>query len=205
MWPLRLASNTFVTVAVTTAVAISLAECSSETGSQGTVKEPPVKPSAEIVFPDSLHVQDTTVNQFVRRAMLACASDNYDEFRSLWSVKQEPMSRQEFEKGWRAVKQIQVLALEKAMIETAAGTPGQPADIPPTVVYLAFAEVYLDPALAAGRKEPSREVALMLIREHDEWRIAQPTKIMREWIREKAKSRTQPGGESPMSTMQPDT
>ena len=48
---------------------------------------------------------------------------------------------------------------------------------------MVLATVELDPAHPAGQREPKRDVALLLVDERGEWRLARPTKNMRDWIR----------------------
>jgi hypothetical protein len=134
-----------------------------------------------LVFPPELRVEDPTVNDFVTRAMSVCAVGDYDAFRLLWSPKEDPIPRGDFEHGWDAVTEIRIRALEKALL---APDPSTPLSEAPTVFVLA-ATVTLDPKHKAGRREPQREVVLMTIREQDEWRLARAPKAMRDWIREK--------------------
>jgi hypothetical protein len=133
-----------------------------------------------LIFPDELRVEDESVNEFVRHAMAICGRGEYEPFRLLWSVREEPLPRDQFEEGWQAVKIIRLRALRKAKLiaEKAGGSPDG------EVVYLALAEVELDPEHPAGKKQARREVVLMLIREDERWRIAQPPTAMRDWIRE---------------------
>lgn len=145
---------------------------------------PPTKPpggqAAELIFPDSLRASDEAVNIFVRTALTQCAGGNYESFRALWSARQDPISRGEFEEGWQAVQRIEVRGLQKVLLaadqENATAEP----------VYVLLVEVALDPAAKAGKREPLREIVLMLTREHDQWRLASAPKDMREWIKEKS-------------------
>lgn len=114
---------------------------------------------------------------FVRTALTQSAGGNYEAFRALWSAKQEPISRAEFEEGWHAVHRIEVRGLQQAQLEkdNDGGTP--------EIVYVLLVEVALDPAQRAGQREPVREIVMMLVREHDQWRLAGAPKEMREWIK----------------------
>lgn len=133
-----------------------------------------------MIFPDSLRASDEAVNIFVRAALTQCAGGNYESFRALWSARQEPISRAEFEEGWQAVQRIEVRGLQKVLLaddqEKAAAEP----------VYVLLVEVALDPAARAGKREPLREIVLMLVREHDQWRLGNAPKDMREWIKKKS-------------------
>lgn len=151
---------------------------------------PPVIPSnepkavesgPELAFPDELRVTDKAVNDFLDHAMRLGASGNYDEFRLLWSARDEPLSRAEYDEGWQAVRTIRIRALERVQLASGDG----PA--PPTVdpVYAAYAEVELDPTQKAGKREARRKVICMLVQEHGEWRLARAPKPLREWLRTK--------------------
>ncbi len=142
------------------------------------------KPANILVFPDEYHVGDETVNTFVRRAMADCASGDYQKFRLLWSAREEPLPRGEYDQGWQAVQEIRIRALREVIL---AADPERGREEDQTVYGLA-ADVSLDPAHRAGRKEPSREVVLMVVSEQGSWRLARPPKAMRDWIKQRATS-----------------
>jgi len=133
------------------------------------------------MFPTELYVADATVNDFVAKAMTTCAAGEYEAFRLLWSVREDPLPREEFEQGWQAVETIKVRALEKVML---AADPSAGRTEPETV-YALLVEVSLDPAQKVGQTEPQRRVVLMLTREHEQWRLAQAPKPMRDWVKDK--------------------
>lgn len=170
-----------------------------------------VRPQAALIFPKALEVDDPAVNAFVTRAMSICASRYYEDFRLLWSAREDPMSREEFEESWNAVKDIHIRAVRKAKlaglpkdesddsaIDSGAAFVGpppfgaapsmpvsaKPDNREPQVVYLVAAEVALDPTHRAAARNPKREVVLLLIREHGDWKLARATKAMRSWIKE---------------------
>lgn len=132
-----------------------------------------------LVFPDELRVEDSTVNEFVTKAMTTCATGDYEAFRLLWSARADPLPREEFEQGWHAVQTIKVRALEKVMLDVDPNA----GRTEPQAVYALLTEVTLDPAQRVGQKEPQRHVVLMLAREHEQWRLAQAPKPMRDWIK----------------------
>lgn len=143
-------------------------------------KETPAEPQpsrASIIFPETLRVADEDVNVFVRTTLAQCAGGDYDAFRTLWTAKQDPISREEFQEGWHAVDRIEVQGLQKALLELEEGAPRQ-------TVYVMLVVVSLDPTRKAGKREPLREIVLMIVREHDQWRLAAAPKPMREWIKE---------------------
>lgn len=130
-------------------------------------------------FPDTRRVDDEAVNSFVERALTECASGDYDRFRLLWSAKGDPLSRDEYDQGWQAVTKIAVRALEKVLLADDAPA----ADSPDKFVYVLLADVSLDPNHRAGKRRPNREVVLMLVHEQDAWRLADPPKSLRTWIK----------------------
>ena len=141
-----------------------------------------VEVKTELTFPESLRVTDESVNNFVRAALTQCASGDYEAFRGLWTAKQEPIARAEFNEGWHAVNRIEVRALEKVLLATGEDAKAtQP-------VYVLAARVELDPAARVGKREPVREIVLMLVRENDQWRLAAAPKDMRDWVKKKLDS-----------------
>jgi len=141
----------------------------------------PAIPAQVLSFPESLRVADATVNEFVERAMNACAKGDYDGFRLLWSARQKPLERGEFEAGWLAVKSIDVRALELIKLATKTESGGERLD----ENYVFLAEVCFDPQHPAGRKEPKREVVLLITNEQQQWRLARAPAKIRTWIRER--------------------
>jgi hypothetical protein len=137
-----------------------------------------------LVFPQELRVQDDAVNLFVESAMNACASGRYEDFRRLWSVREEPVSRAEYDQGWQAVQEIRVLALEKVRVDFGEMDAESVSDAS-LIHYLVLAEVRFDPTHRAGLKEPRRDVTMLLILEQGNWRIARAPKALREWIQER--------------------
>ena len=150
------------------------------------------QPKTVLVFPNEFHVDDDSVNAFVSRTMNTCAGGEYDAFRLLWSAREDPLPRDEFEEGWKAVQEIRVRALEPARL---AADPDRGFPDPRTV-YAVLADVTFDPTHRAARGEPQRRVVLMLIREHDQWRLGRAPKSMRVWMTDKV----EPGGVTPTTT-----
>ena len=159
----------------------------------------PKKPAELLVFPSELQTEDVSVNAFVRRAMTQCASGDYEKFRLLWSAREDPLPRSEYEEGWQAVEEIRIRALEKAML-SADPTHGREED---ETVYVIVANVSLDPTHRAGQREANREVALMLVREHDSWRLARAPKKMRAWIKERVSGDSDDVLPEPVNTPSP--
>ena len=142
---------------VCAAPVLFLPGCRPEESNRGDDR-PPVaeKPEVELlVFPDELRVADESVNSFMTRAMETCAAGDYNAFRLLWSAREEPLTAREFEEGWEAVREIRVRALERVLL-----------------------------APEPDHAEARPEVILMLVREHDEWRLARAPQAMRVWMRD---------------------
>ena len=170
---------------VGSALAVGGCDCrqSEATKSEAGMANPPepVQSAAVLVFPDELRVGDATVNAFVDHAMTVCSNRDYQAFRLLWSAREDPLTRDEFEEGWHAVKEIRVRGLERVKL---APAPDQ-GEGPPQMVYALFAEVGLDPTHQAAQQKARREVVLMIVREHDVWRLAKAPKRMRAWMTDK--------------------
>ena len=131
---------------------------------------PPAPKGAVLLFPAESRVADPEVNAFVTRAMEACSSDDYESCRLLWSATTEPISREQFERGWRAVEEIRILGVR--------ALPTPEGD----TVYAIHAYVALDAANLPRDREPSRRVVLVGVQELGEWRIARAPKRVREWM-----------------------
>lgn len=170
----------------------ALASCDERAEPTPPPSQTPVhaKPSEVLLFAPPLRADDEAVNAFVEKAMRTSVGGDYDAFRLLWSETREPLSRSEFEKGWEAVREIEVLALERVRVEltnpsrednTAAPPDGRLID-----AYALLAEVRLNPDHSAGRKEPKRDVVLLLVEEEGAWKLSPAPKPVREWIRKKA-------------------
>ena len=141
-------------------------------------------PKSVLVFPETLKVADDSVNRSLHHAMTVSMSGDYDAFRLLWSAREDPLPRDEFEKGFGAVEEIRIEALEKVMLAGGAqATGGQATGA--EAVYAAYATIRLDPAENLGQSEPERQVVLMLVKEHDNWRLARAPKQMRAWLKDK--------------------
>jgi hypothetical protein len=146
----------------------------------GTGSPATQKPEADVlVFPKELHAADPTVNAFIARAMRTCVSGEYEPFRLLWSADVTPMPRERFENHWRAVQKIHVRALEK--------DPREGSE-----VYAVYADLSLDPDQLPPQHElhdnPKRSVVLLIVREHDEWRLNKASKEVRAWMAQKVQA-----------------
>jgi len=155
---------------------------------KGNGASAPDKPRNVLVFPKELHVGDASVNEFVTEAMTTSASGDYEAFRLLWSAREQPLPREEFEQGWHAVREIRVEALQKVLLDADASA-GRSA---PQTVYALLAHVSLDPTQKVGQKEPERKAVLVLTRENDRWRLSKAPRELRDWIKNKSSAATAP-------------
>ena len=141
----------------------------------------PVAASALLDFPAALQCDNPEVNQFVRQMVDTCAGGDYEKFRLLWSVREQPFSRQDFERGWKSLKHVQVVALQR--MKTREGQP----------LYSLHARVELDPSMP----EPEREVVMLIVQENAQWRLARAPAHHRNkvlGIGDEAGSASQPAG-----------
>jgi len=169
-------------VIVCVAVALALGGCredaKSPEASAGQATKTHPNP---LIFSEEHRADDETVNAFVTHAMTVCASGDYDDFRLLWSVREDPLPRQEFERGWQAVKSIRIRDLQRVIV-----APSDPADDEAidgaSDAYAILANVQLDPDHPAGQRQPDRQVVLLIRREGDRWRLARAPKSVRTWI-----------------------
>lgn len=146
------------------------------------------EPTSVLVFPEQLRIDDESVNRFVARAMTTCASGEYDAFRLLWSAREQPLPRSEYERGWQAVRKIQIRLVQKVELTQAphkGSADTQPTDAEPETAYVLYAAVHLDPTFQAGRRKSDRDVILLIRKEQQSWRLARANKKMRGWIKKK--------------------
>lgn len=136
-----------------------------------------------LVFPDNLRAEDETVNDFVTDAMTVCASGDYEAFRLLWSVKQDPLPREEFKRGWQAVESIRIRAVERVQLTSSQTDAETPTAGIHNDAYVVLADVQLNPDHPAGQREPRREVVLLIRRENERWWLARAPKQVRAWVR----------------------
>ena len=120
-------------------------------------------PEVAVIFPKDLQqILDDEARQVVRQLIDACVQGDYDQFRLMWTISQDPYPRNAFEKGWKAVQEVQILNVVKRR---------RPAgDAPYEIVFGIAAHVALDPSIP----EPERDIVLLLIPENNTWKIARP-------------------------------
>lgn len=114
-------------------------------------------------FPDSVRVEDPGVNDFIHTAMDACIAGDYGRFRALWSAKEDPLTREQFERGWHSAESIAVITL-------------QPMRHPEDDSLLYYAHTRVE--LGADVADPMREAVVLIIDEGGEWRLARAPKAL---------------------------
>ena len=144
--------------------AVGLGGCERESGQPA--EPPPKADESPIDFPPAVQSDDPTVNQFVRQITETCVRGDYEEFRLLWSVREDPFPRQEFERGWKALEKVRVLAVQKR--KTLEGQD----------LYYIHTRVELDDSVP----EPARDVVLLIVRENDRWRLAKAPAHLRKKV-----------------------
>lgn len=147
----------------------------------GSDEVQPESARAVLNFPQELMVADATVNEFVTEAMQTCANGDYDSFRLLWSAREELITKREYERGWRAVLSLDIRALQKVKL---APDPKR-GETEPRTVYAVFAHVTFDPAQTAEQQDVERQVVLVVLREHDAWRLGKAPRGLRTWLTER--------------------
>ena len=132
-----------------------------------------------MVFPPSLEVGDATVNDFVRTAIEACASADYDRFRALWGATEEPFTREQFERGWQTARRIEVHALQPMRHPKDGG-----------ILYCIHASVELAPQV----REPNRDVVLLIVKRGGQWRLARAPDSVRKRVLNEGSTGSDPQG-----------
>ena len=142
-----------------TALLLAVAAVGCERGEQpATEAAPPPEPEL-LHFPARLQAQDETVNTFIRDVIHTCASGDYDAFRMLWSVRDDPFPRDQFHRAWQSVQKVTIEAV-RALRNPRDGS----------LIYAVRARVELGPDL----REPLRDVVILLTGENNQWRLTMP-------------------------------
>jgi hypothetical protein len=138
------------------AVVLAAPGCGKEEAEEPKLTPTP-RPVGLVDFPAELRAADPSVNDFLYEAFQTCASGNYEAFRLLWSVREDPISEQEFIRGWQTDPRVSIKDLKK--MRTPEGA----------IVYAVRALVEFDPGAVP---EPNRDIVFVLVKENEEWRIA---------------------------------
>ena len=167
------------------AVAFHLTGC--ERGEPKNVSQPPTVapnqskpplPKAVLVFPLEIRADDAEVNTFVLRVLQLTIGRDYQAFRLLWAADETPFPQEQFEIGFKSVTKISVDVLQKMR---------DPRD--DAISYAFHALVELDPERISLDQEPTRDIVLVVRREHGLWRLAHAPKRVREVIRDMVESK----------------
>ncbi len=155
--------------------------CSSEDGASGGVTGSPSP--VRRIFPESAFVADQSVNDIVLAATQACLDGDYERFRSYWSATAEPVTRDQFERGWKHAELIEIHKIQglREPIREAvpegdeSGKGGVSAD---KQRYRVFYYVHASITLASGVPDPHRQIVLRVVDEAGVWRLAQAPKAL---------------------------
>ena len=138
------------------AAAMGEAGCRRE-GADHPEPTPAPRPLGLIEFPEELRADEPAVNAFLYSAFQTCADGEYEAFRRLWSVREDPVSEEEFVRGWRAAPRVSIKDLRK--MRTPEGE----------IVYVVRALVELDGEMVV---EPVRDVVFLVVKESERWCVA---------------------------------
>lgn len=136
--------------------------------------------SVRVDFPPEHRADDQAVNDLVLETIQAATSGDYATFRLLWSAREEPITETEFRRAWQATRSVTIRALIKARFpdHPSVARMGYAAG---ETVYVAYAQVALDPDLMPTRTK--RDMIIMVVREHDTWKLALPPDDVRENVK----------------------
>ena len=149
-------------------------------------EQPPAKPQV-LFFDKALRVDDDTANQFVERVVGVAVDGDYDKLRQLWTPHAEPISKSDFEKSWHDVRRVTIRLLTR--VDLGGASVGSPAT--PQPGYAMVADIQFDPAVVPRGEERGRRVALTMLRENGEWRLAAAPKGLRDWLDQQLKPVTE--------------
>lgn len=142
-----------------------------------TIAETPGVERAGYSLPHELRLDNDSANEFVELAMNAVSAGDYDPFRLLWSVKDEPVSRDDFEQRWTGLTQVRVRKLRPIILKNADGVPTGDE------TYAILVDFSSDPAVVSRRREPLRDIVWLVVNEQGQWRLAKPPKKVKLWLR----------------------
>ena len=114
----------------------------------------------DFVFAESVRTFDNSLNRFIDRFARICTQAKYSEFRLMYTKRGRPAPAVDFEKMFRAVKHVEILAVEE--IPQVPGVDGP--------VHIMLAEYTLED-YADRNKEGPRRIRLGITREEGQWRI----------------------------------
>ena len=163
--------------------------CTPDGNPKATPTPPPAHVQRDLIFPRNLYVKNASVNQFIIEAIDTCVSGDYEAFRLLWSVRQDPpFSEREFKIALRGGAKVTIRRVQKFR------TPDQ------QVVYAVRARVELHQTNIA---EPVRDVVLLLVRESGRWRLAIAPSYVRKAMKRAEQDTSAPQSAEPEATPRP--
>ena len=146
----------------------------------GKIDISPAVTTKSYSLPSALRGDDDSMNVFVEQAMDAVVSGDYEPFRLMWSVRNDAMSRVDYEQRWAGLTDVRVRELRRIILVDAGETP---TGIESYALLVDFSH---DPATGSRRREPLRDVVWLVVKEQDQWRLAKPPKKVKLWLREQA-------------------
>lgn len=126
-----------------------------------------------LIFPPEKRAADESVNDFIERAMNTLLEGDYDAFRLLWVIDQEPFKQEQFLRGWQTLQEVRVEVLQPIRHEH---------DAQDDVFYGVCAFARLDPTRLPEGVETERRMVLEIVKEHGQWRLAHPSEDVRQAI-----------------------
>lgn len=123
---------------------------------------------AELIFPAEARCDDEAVNRFIEDALSRATGKDYEAFRSVWMTMDEPYAREQFERGWRSLRKIQVGLVQKIR---------DPDD--QSIGYAVYVMAELDPNELPPDQSSQRRVVLEVRKESGQWRLAHPRDAVR--------------------------
>ena len=155
------------------------------------------KPPPEFVFPERVRTTDLSLNRFVDRFARVCTQAKYSDFRLMLSSRAgDPIVATRFESMFNALKQVRILAIDKAADLPSLGGP----------VYIMSVEYDLEPSVVK-RGEATEKRKIAILRENGEWRIGPvPREALTRLEQGSAASQpaaSQPARREPMAPDQP--
>ncbi|GMV96885.1 MAG: hypothetical protein HRF43_09175 [Phycisphaerae bacterium] len=126
--------------------------------------EAPHAQRPRVLFPDDLHVEDDTVNQFISHALQTVEEGDYDRFRQIFGIHFPPPDEAQFRRVWRSVQEVAV-----ARVFQERGKPNE---------YYVYVVVKLREPDRHDRTQ--RDVPVLIHQEEGRWRLGEvPAEMVR--------------------------
>jgi hypothetical protein len=134
--------------------------------------EPP-----EVIFPAALRTDDESLNRFIDSVLGFCVKGEYGSYRLAVGSQYEPLPRKNFERAWRAVKEVRIRKILRVYEPTTRAADPSRTDVREELkhpIYCVHGTITLRDT---QRTRPVREVVVLLIKEHGEWRLGPPAPL----------------------------